>query len=490
MRKHRTLCYFLLFFIFVAMFASCALIDRTVLQKENSSTALIIPDKPESEPVTEPESKSESEPAPEPEPVPEIDLPVVQLMLRPDTPATESFSAYLPEPVIPKTLTAATEVTEKPVEIERPEASLLISLSIAEEIRLTILPDILPEPDFSSESEMPSTGGTEEVIPEIVTIPKKQTITTPGKNVAAAETPHTDKIAATPEINIPPTTAESAVEKETASSISRGSQPDSDISSESDFDEEQDRTVREIAARVKDEISVVFDGSGWIYLGGEKNAGGLAYESRALDEDSTTFVFRAEKLGTYELNFQRQDSFKGTFTYDALRVLVLSDRDFVSHLQNDENIVSVADRFDENRYAESDQNSDISKDNVIELLRDALKRKRLERIPALVSIFLEVIADNSSDIVLETAENLEKEGFAAEAAGVYEKFLLEHPRFWGNDEVCYKLGRLFETSLDFRDEKKALVYYSKIIDEYPASIFWEKADERIRYLKRHFLNVR
>jgi hypothetical protein len=495
MRKRPALSFALLITIFVAIVGSCAMIDRTVFQKENkgiSATMQTKPDKPEPESKHEPEPELELEPELEPEP--EIDIAVVQWLLLPEVPDGESFSADLPEPIISKTLA---DISEKPAEIEQPEASLLISLSIAEEIRLTILPDILPEPDLSSNNELSGTARTEDTIPDIVTTPKKQAIATPGKNVASTETIHTDKVATASSTNIPSAAVEAAPVKESSSSFIRDSQPESDISSESDsavdlsnYKAAEDRPIREIAARVKDEISVVFDGTGWIYLGGELNATGLVYKSRELDQGNTTFVFRAAKLGTYELNFQKQDSYNGTFAYDALRVLVLSDQDFVSHLQNNENIVNVADRFDENGHTESNQNNDITKDNVIELLRDAVNGKSAGRIPALVAFFLEVISDSSSDIVLEIAANLEKEGFGEEAAGVYEKFLMEHPRFWGNDEVCYNLGRLFETSLDFRDEKKALVYYTRIVDEYPASIFWEKANDRIRYLKRHFLNIR
>jgi tetratricopeptide (TPR) repeat protein len=54
-------------------------------------------------------------------------------------------------------------------------------------------------------------------------------------------------------------------------------------------------------------------------------------------------------------------------------------------------------------------------------------------------------------------------------------------------ELYYRLGRLHE---DRRDARAAMEYYRRVVDEFPLSRYWQRAEERVQYLRRHFFDIR
>jgi outer membrane protein assembly factor BamD (BamD/ComL family) len=54
-------------------------------------------------------------------------------------------------------------------------------------------------------------------------------------------------------------------------------------------------------------------------------------------------------------------------------------------------------------------------------------------------------------------------------------------------ELYYNLGRLHENR---RDAGTAMSYYRRVVDGYPLSRYWEPAEGRIQYLRRHFFDIR
>ena len=67
--------------------------------------------------------------------------------------------------------------------------------------------------------------------------------------------------------------------------------------------------------------------------------------------------------------------------------------------------------------------------------------------------------------------------------------LAESLRF-GNDEVIFRLAKLYETDSEVRDIQRARDMYRIIEAEYPFSRFYREAGERIRFLNRHFFYIR
>ena len=79
------------------------------------------------------------------------------------------------------------------------------------------------------------------------------------------------------------------------------------------------RTVR---ARVGQYVEIPFRGPGWVYLGEYSSRRGVSYDSRRMEQDGMTFVFRADAGGTYSLRFNRQDYVKDNILNDYVKVIV------------------------------------------------------------------------------------------------------------------------------------------------------------------------
>ena len=69
-------------------------------------------------------------------------------------------------------------------------------------------------------------------------------------------------------------------------------------------------------------MEVPFRGAGWVFLGELGSQSGLPYDSRRLEAEGQTFIFRAEVPGTYSLKFYKQDFIQDYILNDYVQVVV------------------------------------------------------------------------------------------------------------------------------------------------------------------------
>jgi tetratricopeptide (TPR) repeat protein len=69
-------------------------------------------------------------------------------------------------------------------------------------------------------------------------------------------------------------------------------------------------------------VVVPFRGTGWVYLGEAGSRRGIVYDSRRLDPEGQSFIFRTEAAGEYALKFYRQDFIRDFILNDHVRVIV------------------------------------------------------------------------------------------------------------------------------------------------------------------------
>ena len=79
------------------------------------------------------------------------------------------------------------------------------------------------------------------------------------------------------------------------------------------------RIVRALVGQI---IEIPFRGTGWVFLGEMGSRRGVNYDSRRLDPEGQTFVFRAEIPGTYILRFNKQDFIRDQVQYDYVQVII------------------------------------------------------------------------------------------------------------------------------------------------------------------------
>jgi tetratricopeptide (TPR) repeat protein len=106
----------------------------------------------------------------------------------------------------------------------------------------------------------------------------------------------------------------------------------------------------------------------------------------------------------------------------------------------------------------------------------------------------EVVTSQSNDDVLFDDDLLNRAKTAYEnkdfenALSFVNKFL-ELSNF-SIDEALFLKGQILEKPFAQRNIRDALDCYKKIISSYPQSDFWDKSDERIKYIQRFYFNIR
>jgi len=79
------------------------------------------------------------------------------------------------------------------------------------------------------------------------------------------------------------------------------------------------RVVRAIVGQL---VEVPFRGTGWVYLGEAGAQRGIIYDSRRLEPEGQSFIFRTERAGEYALKFYRQDFIRDFIMNDYVQVIV------------------------------------------------------------------------------------------------------------------------------------------------------------------------
>ncbi|MHC6202450.1 outer membrane protein assembly factor BamD [Breznakiellaceae bacterium SP9] len=69
-------------------------------------------------------------------------------------------------------------------------------------------------------------------------------------------------------------------------------------------------------------LEIPYRGVGWVYLGEINAQSGLSYSSRRVEPEGSSFIFRADKIGTYNLKFYRQDFIRDYILNDYVQVIV------------------------------------------------------------------------------------------------------------------------------------------------------------------------
>jgi len=79
---------------------------------------------------------------------------------------------------------------------------------------------------------------------------------------------------------------------------------------------------RVVRATVGQLVEVPFRGTGWVYLGEAGAQRGIIYDSRRLEPEGQSFIFRTERAGEYALKFYRQDFIRDFIINDYVQVIV------------------------------------------------------------------------------------------------------------------------------------------------------------------------
>jgi hypothetical protein len=214
------------------------------------------------------------------------------------------------EPVVTEPELAEAETEEAPV-----EEPVVIAEAEPEEIPKV---EAVPEPEVA---EAP-------VIAELIVPPPIEIVTPPPPPVVPAPSPAPPPPEPAPPAVLPPPPAppptpppaeEAVVVTEAPRNVPELPSPTPNVRGRQDETVNYSRIVR---ATVGQLVEIPFRGTGWVYLGEAASRRGIVYDSRRLDLEGQSFIFRADLAGVYTLRFYRQDFIRDFIFNDHVQVII------------------------------------------------------------------------------------------------------------------------------------------------------------------------
>jgi hypothetical protein len=307
---------------------------------------------------------------------------------------------------------------------------------------------------------------------------------------------------------------------------------------------------RVVRATVGQLVEIPFRGTGWVYLGEAGAQRGIAYDSRRLDSEGQSFIFRTERAGEYALKFYRQDFIRDFIINDYVQVIVGAPAETAGtgwfSPPVDRGRVIAEPRWPsplteaqalraDSRPAQPDTpaapTASAEKSTVGAPASAAPVQPQQTVQPARPSTTPPVTSPPASSVTptvpstpspvtpsvtppvtsppvspdtsknaapelpvyVDPAEYLEKaqEEFAAgrvaSAISFLDQFCQQYPS--GTDETWWLYGQFYEANSPSRNILAALNCYRHLVQEYPQSSRFDDARKRIAYLQRYYINI-
>ena len=281
---------------------------------------------------------------------------------------------------------------------------------------------------------------------------------------------------------------------------------------------------RKVTLKRMEYLDISYPGRGWIYMGITDGSKDLSYFGRKLGTSDTNFTFQAKTEGTKILHFTKNDALQNEYIDDYIEVEILSEKGSnKTHIKAPEfkqvskkQIESVNKKVTEisentadnlqqtNTLSASSSENKPSETPIIETESEDQKNKVLpETNKAKEKDFL--VSDSNDDLVSDTSSIEEKENFDPKTLLKEAKLLYNEKEYTfalekietvlersdiGKDEALYLQGQCYEAKSEIQNIKKALNSYTLLVDNFPASKYWDNANKRIIYLKRFYLEAR
>ncbi|UTC77900.1 outer membrane protein assembly factor BamD [Treponema sp. OMZ 799] len=265
----------------------------------------------------------------------------------------------------------------------------------------------------------------------------------------------------------------------------------------------EEKTSRSVKLYTGQRLEVVYPGEGWVYLGESTAQKGVKYQQRKLQNGTSIFHFGALNEGNYILNFSHFDVFSDNFISDSIAVHVekaktkLNDTVKAPDYKGSVNIAKLkpAEKKPEKDTSDSSkpmQGVPIQKESS-SIKKDTGDLKVYDS-PDLLTVTEKPESKTDEKKIKSPSELLDmirgyiSAGNSAEALNSADSFLKNYSE--NLDEALFLRGQAYELNGPNKNVKKALEAYQTLTKAYPESKFWDKADARIRYIKKFYIDIK
>ena len=363
----------------------------------------------------------------------------------------------------------------------------------------------VPEPAVKPEIQV-AAKDTEEAASEPASVPQAPSVISAASEEKKAEELSDDKIA------------------------SEAGQPEENA-------EETNRIVPSRSVTIKNNqyLDVVYAGGGWAYIGEDSPDKHMTFFGRKLGKGDTLFTLRSKKPGTTLLHFYKNDNLTGEYIDDYLSVTVENESSAtgsrvtapnyadivpakpVRNLDDvAENVVaptvSEKPELSENAKPESNgaevKKSEPLKEDVPSVRGEvktvienttgaavASNAAKTSEQPVKALENIVVPQDKESEVSAQKGANLLENAKKSFTDGKFESALSQTQEYLNSDtdredEALYLLGQIYESESSVRNIRSSIDSYDTLVKNFPASSLWQKANQRVIYLKRFYIDIR
>jgi len=296
---------------------------------------------------------------------------------------------------------------------------------------------------------------------------------------------------------------------------------------------------KEIAAEIEKEFNITLPERGWIFTGERNRADDITLLSRETGKDSTDFTFKVNNPGEYSLLFQRQDLTRDINSYYEVALSAKEDLEPVLSMNNEGEGTerketpdySIADRlyregrledaleeynrnyregnpeinnriaeifFSLGRYEEAKNywEKNLEDEGYFKsaayrgIIKTSIAMEDQRTFDSILHEFLKIEGIPVEEELKKAIEFQKRAGYYGTALNLLNYYIEKYPENDDLDWVFFNYGQIYEKSSQLRDIQKARNYYKKVTEEYPLSPYWSMARERLKYLERHFFQIR
>lgn len=235
-------------------------------------------------------------------------------------------------------------------------------------------------------------------------------------------------------------------------------------------------TERNITGSVLEKIDILLKGRGWIYLPDQENLD-IEYIGRKFVDENTIYTFLPEIESDFTLRFQFQDFSDNIIILEKIHLNIIKELP--------SQVTGILDLPAEKEDIKIEENKDFKS-----TINSLLEKGDSESLSKLVPEILISEEISIYEILPEIAELLYESSHFKSASIILEKLILDDYFLSSYDFYLYLLGKIYEQDSPIRNEKISVKYYKLLIDRYPASIYWDESQDRYRYLKRRYIDIR
>ena len=308
-----------------------------------------------------------------------------------------------------------------------------------------------------------------------------------------------------------------------------GIEPTIEIEPEEEAEPEPEIIIvpsRSVSLKKGETLVITYPGNGWIYMGSTSEYNNLASRGRKLGTTDTKYTLLAKESGTQIHHFYKVDNLTGDYIDDYIEVTVLEKKGKSSTVVNAPDYSEIVPKKPETpakatpkpapkKEPEEEQaatETPVPATDTTYKTKEPEKKTNTQPAPKpIVEPQPEPEADAEDSVIeIETEDAVividEDNENAAELESIMEKArssvsskkyddaypaLVQYLELStdNRDEALYLLGQILESNSKYRDIKQAVETYQTLCDNYPASKYWDKANKRIVYLKRFYINI-